>query len=70
MTTTPTWPDRCPAARRAPVSESVEQRWAGERLRPHALHSDGVVCRCAVRWRVLSLERGLDRPELWDEAAG
>jgi len=70
MTTNTTGSPGPPAARRAPVSESTERRWAGERRRPHALHSDGVVCRCAVRWRVLTLDRGLNRPELWDEAAG
>ena len=25
------------------------------------MHSDGVVCRCAVRWREYTLARGLDR---------
>jgi hypothetical protein len=34
------------------------------------LHSDGVVCRCAIRWRRETLARGLNRPpEEWDEPA-
>jgi hypothetical protein len=61
---------RPPAPRRAVVDVATVARWEGERQRPHALHSDGAVCRCAVRWRVLTLERGLNRPELWSTVSG
>lgn len=48
---------------------------AGGKPIGYFLHSDGVVCRCAIRWRRETLARGLNRPpEEWgdrgDEATG
>jgi hypothetical protein len=60
---------RRPAPQHAPVGEATRLRWEQERLRPHALHSDGTVCRCAVRWRQQTLARGINRHELWEEPA-
>jgi hypothetical protein len=37
--------------------------------REHPLHSDGVVCRCAVHWRRETIARGLDRLFAEDEEA-
>ena len=51
----------------AALTKVAERRWAYERTQPCALHGDGQVCRCAVKLRVETLARGLDRPELWGE---
>ncbi len=38
---------------------------AGQAADTRALHSDGVVCRCAIRWRKEALARGLaDSPSM------
>lgn len=47
--------------------EEARRRWAHQRTLPYAVHGDGQVCRCAVKLRVETLARGLDRPELWDD---
>lgn len=60
------------------LEELLETRVSlGQGGRPvgYYLHSDGVVCRCAIRWRRETLARGLNRPpEEWgalgDEADG
>ena len=47
--------------------DEARRRWAHQRTLPYAVHGDGQVCRCAVKWRVETLARGLSRPELWEE---
>lgn len=47
--------------------DEARRRWAHQRTLPYAVHGDGQVCRCAVKLRVETLARGLNRPELWEE---
>lgn len=50
------------AGGRSPSGEtrgSSDRGSVGAQAVSHALHSDGVVCRCAVHWRRAAIERGL-----------
>jgi|GEM_PF-3390870 len=65
------FPDARPAAAAdgpEALTGEAERRWAYEQTQPYALHGDGQVCRCAVKLRVETLARGLNRPELWEDS--
>jgi hypothetical protein len=51
-----------------PSLEDRVRLGAGGKPVEYPIHSDGVVCRCAVRWRRETIARGLNRPpEEWDD---
>lgn len=52
---------------RRDLFDEARRRWAHQRTLPYAVHGDGQVCRCAVRLRMETLARGLDRAESWEE---
>ena len=49
-------------ASRTGIEDEEAHGVVGARVTPHPLHSDGVVCRCAVSWRREAIRRGLARP--------